>query len=157
MLRAITAATSTASAAPIPVREAPAAAASTGAGPQPSAVLPVESSAPQMSPPANPGAFRYNSSQFVYRQDIGRIILIGQSPVTGERRSQIPSEEALRAYERTIRAEAQRALLAGETPAESTRTVAPEPAPRAPSLPSLPRALTAALVGDGSGVVSVSV
>lgn len=156
MLRAMTAATSTASAAPLPVREAPAAAASAGAGPQPNPVPAVESAAPQMSAPASPGTFRYNSSEFVYRQDIGRIILVGQSPVTGEHRSQIPSEEALRAYERTIRAEAQRALLAGQAPGGASHASSPEPAPRAPALPSLPQALSAVVGGDSGAVVSVS-
>lgn len=156
MLRAIAAAQSTASAAPIPVREASAAAASAGAGPQPNAVTPVESAAPQLAVQANPQAYRYNSNEFVYRQDIGRIILIGQSPVTGERKSQIPSEEALRAYERTIRAEAQRALLAGQTPAGTGHATSPEPAPRAASVPNLPQALSAVLDGDAGTVVSVS-
>lgn len=162
MLRAMTAATSSASAAPIPVREAPAAAASANAGPQPSAVAPLEPAAPQGSLAAVPQVFRYNSTEFVYRQDIGRIILIGQSPVTGERKIQIPSEEALRAYERTIKADEQRALLAPEPqpePVAPKRSAAPfVTTPKAPPLPSLPQALTAAL-GSGdpsSGAVDVS-
>jgi hypothetical protein len=163
MLRAITAATSTASAAPIPVREAQAAAASGQAGSQPSAVTPIENSAPQVSLAVDPQIFRYNSTEFVYRQDIGRIVLIGQSPVTGERKIQIPSEEALRAYERTIRAEAQRSLLAGRSRAEPALAPAAAPAaapvstPSAPILSGLSQALTAALGGgQGSSLVSVS-
>jgi hypothetical protein len=162
MLRGIAAATSSASAAPIPVREAPAAAASANAGPQPSAVTPVELATPQGSLAAAPQVFRFNSTEFVYRQDIGRIILIGQSPVTGERKIQIPSEEALRAYERTIKADEQRSLLSPEPkaePVEPKRTAAPfVTTPKAPPLPSLPQALTAAL-GSGdpsSGAVDVS-
>lgn len=163
MLRAITAAISSASAAPGPVREARAAAASANATSRPSGMAPVEVAAPQAAVAVNPQIFRYNSSEFIYRQDIGRIVLIGQSPVTGERKSQIPSEEALRAYERTMRAEELRSLLADATPAETVATPAPTqaptptPTPRAPALPSLSRALSAALGGDeGSGVVSVS-
>lgn len=158
MLRAITAATSSASAAPIPVREARAAAASAGVGSQPNAVTAVETSAPQASVAVNPQIFRYNSTEFVYRPDIGRIILIGQSPVTGERKLQIPSEEALRAYERTIRAEEQRASQAQVEPTFTpTPTPAPASTPKVPALPSLSQALTAALGGgQGSGVVSVS-
>jgi hypothetical protein len=162
MLRGIAAATSSASAAPIPVREAPAAAASANAGSQPSAVTPVEAAAPQGSLAAAPQVFRYSSTEFVYRQDIGRIILIGQSPVTGERKIQIPSEEALRAYERTIKADEQRSLLAPAPqpePVEPKHTAAPfVTATKAPPLPSLPQALTAAL-GSGdpsSGAVDVS-
>ena len=160
MLRGIAAATSSASAAPLPVREA--AAASAYAGSQPGAVTPVEPAAPQGSLAAAPQVFRYSSTEFVYRQDIGRIILIGQSPVTGERKIQIPSEEALRAYERTIKADEQRSLLAPAPqpePVEPKHTAAPfVTTTKAPPLPSLPQALTAAL-GSGdpsSGAVDVS-
>jgi hypothetical protein len=161
MLRAITAATSSASAAPIPVREAQAAVASANAGSQPSAVTPVEQSAPQASLAPPPQVFRYSSTEFVYRQDIGRIILIGQNPVTGERRIQIPSEEALRAYERTIKADEQRSLLTPEPqskPVEPKHTAAPfVTTTKAPPVPSLARALSAALGSDpSSGAVDVS-
>ncbi len=162
MLRAITAATSSASAAPIPVREAQAAAASANAGSQSNAVEPVQPSVPQGSLAAAPQVFLYNSTEYVYRQDIGRIILIGQSPVTGERKLQIPSEEALRAYERTIKADEQRSLLAPEPrsePVAPKRAAAPfVTTPKAPPVPSLPQALSAALGsgGSSSGVVDVS-
>lgn len=163
MLRAITAANSSASAAPLPVREAPAAAASANAGSQPGPVAPVEPSVSQGSLAAAPQVFRYSSTEFVYRPDIGRIILIGQSPVTGERKIQIPSEEALRAYERTIRADEQRSLLAPEPrpqPVEPKRAAAPfVTTTKAPPLPSLGQALSAALGGSGdssSGAVDVS-
>jgi hypothetical protein len=161
MLRAMTAATSSASAAPIPVREAQAAAASAHAGSQPGAVAPVERSAPQTSLAPPPQVFRYSSTEFVYRPDIGRIVLIGQSPVTGERRIQIPSEAALRAYERTIRSEEQRTLVSGEM---KTEPIEPKRAPapfvdtlKAPISPKLSQALSAALgSGESSGLVSVS-
>jgi hypothetical protein len=52
-----------------------------------------------------PQVFRYNSFEFRYRQDVGRIVLIGQSPETGERVIQVPSEAALRAYVQRIRAQ----------------------------------------------------
>ncbi len=65
--------------------------------------------------------FRYNSFEFIYRQDIGRIVLIGQSPETGERVIQVPSEQVLRAYERTVRVERQMARIqAGRSTAQSS-------------------------------------
>jgi len=90
---------------------------------------------------------RYNSFEFVYRQDIGRIVLIGQSPETGERVVQLPSEQVLQAYERTKRVERQAQVQAGE---------ATTPTPSA--TPQLAKALVAAVTGDnhGSAVVSVS-
>jgi uncharacterized FlaG/YvyC family protein len=98
--------------------------------------------------------FRYNSLEFVYRQDIGRIVLIGQSPETGERVVQVPSEQALRAYERTARVERQMERI------QSNRASAQKEAfqPAAQPAPQLARALGAAVGGDdnGSGVVSVS-
>lgn len=94
--------------------------------------------------------FRYNSFEFVYRQDIGRIILVGQSPETGERVIQVPSEHALRAYERTARVERQTART------EHGRS-APQQASPVPTA-QLAKALVAVVSGDnrGSGVISVS-
>jgi len=95
--------------------------------------------------------FRYNSFQFIYRQDIGKIVLIGQSPETGERVIQVPSEQALRAYQRTVRVEREQAL---STNSQTSQAPAPTPQPA----PQLAKALVAAVSGDnhGSGVVSVS-
>jgi hypothetical protein len=98
---------------------------------------------------------RYNSFQFIYRQDIGRIVLIGQSPETGERVVQVPSEQVLRAYERTVRVERQLSREQGSQPAASapsTSSSGSQPAPQ------LARALVAAVGGanQGSGVVSLS-
>jgi hypothetical protein len=99
---------------------------------------------------------RYNSFQFIYRQDIGRIVLIGQSPETGERVIQVPSEQVLRAYERTVRVERQMARQQGD---QAPSSAAPfgghagsQPAPQ------LAKALVAAVGGanNGSGVVSLS-
>jgi hypothetical protein len=104
--------------------------------------------------------FRYNSFEFIYRQDIGRIVLIGQSPETGERVIQVPSEQALQAYERTARVERQMVRIQGKretshqasAPHVATQPSAPQPAPQ------LARALVAAVGGtnNGSGVVSIS-
>lgn len=103
--------------------------------------------------------FRYNSFQFIYRQDIGRIVLIGQSPETGERVIQVPSEQVLRAYERTARTERQMARQQGDQSSSSSSAAAPsvEPAGSQPA-PQLAKALVAAVGGanQGSGVVSLS-
>jgi len=98
---------------------------------------------------------RYNSFQFVYRQDIGRIVLIGQSPETGERVVQVPSEQVLRAYERTVRVERQMARQQGHQPSSSAPSG--EEAGSQPA-PQLAKALVAAVSGasNGSGVVSLS-
>ena len=98
---------------------------------------------------------RYNSFQFIYRQDIGRIVLIGQSPETGERVIQVPSEQVLRAYERTVRVERQMARQQGDqrpSSAPSGEPTVSQPAPQ------LAKALVAAVGGanQGSGVVSLS-
>ena len=101
--------------------------------------------------------FRYNSFQFIYRQDIGRIVLIGQSPETGERVIQVPSEQVLRAYERTARNERQVARQQGEQPSTSSSASSVEPSGSQPA-PQLAKALVAAVGGanQGSGVVSLS-
>lgn len=158
MLRAINAANSATSAAPMPVREAQGAAVSSSAGSQPNAVAAVESHTILANAAVDPQTFRFNSTQFVYRQDIGRIILIGQSPVTGERKIQIPSEEALRAYERTIRAEEQRNLLTRQAQPDRFPVPAPQqPAPSPTPASGLSQALGAVFGGNqGSAGVSVS-
>jgi hypothetical protein len=99
---------------------------------------------------------RYNSFQFIYRQDIGRIVLIGQSPETGERVIQVPSEQVLRAYERTVRVERQMARQQGDQ-APSSAAPFGEHAGSQPA-PQLAKALVAAVGGanNGSGVVSLS-
>ena len=100
--------------------------------------------------------FRYNSFEFIYRQDIGRIVLIGQSPETGERVIQVPSEQVLRAYERTVRVERQMARQQGDQ-APSSAAPFGEHAESQPA-PQLAKALVAAVGGanNGSGVVSLS-
>ena len=161
MLRAINAANGPVSAAPTPVREAQAPVLSLGAA-QATNTVTVE--APQAAAQAagNP-TFRYNSSECVYRQDIGLIVLIGQSPETGERTIQIPSEEALRAYERTMRSEERATLLAQQLQskpetAASTGSSAPStPAPKVVPLQNFRQAVSAVVSNtNSSGVVSVS-
>lgn len=147
MLRPI--ATSSASAGSAPTAVHPSSAATLA--PRESGVTSVggaESAQAQSGAGASQQIFRYNSFEFIYRQDIGRIVLIGQSPETGERVIQVPSEQALRAYERTERVERQiargQADRAASQPANS-------PASR------LDRALAAAVGdNDGNGVISVS-
>ncbi len=159
MLRAISAANGPVSAAPTPVREAQAPVLSLGAA---QAANTVSVEAPQPTVQANGGpTFRYNSSEFVYRQDIGLIVLVGQSPETGERTIQIPSEEALRAYERTMRSEERATLLAQQLQSKpETAAVAGSSATPAPKVVPLPnfRQAVAAVVSNtnNSGVVSVS-
>src|SRR3954468_10534387 len=107
MLRPVTTSSASASSAPVAVHASAAANLSvseTRAG----ASAAVESVRAQQTGALNTDQmFRYNSYEFVYRQDIGRIVLIGQSPETGERVIQVPSEQVLRAYERTARFERQ--------------------------------------------------
>jgi hypothetical protein len=122
--------------------------------------------APQATAPSSAAAsrvFLYNTTQFVYRQDIGRIVLIGQSPETGERTIQIPSEEALRAYERTMRSEEQKSLLNGRQEQQQARypqqTSQPaSPAPKPVALPDLAQAVSAVFGGanQNSAIVSIS-
>ena len=105
MVRGFDIAVSKVSAAPLPVRAATAASLLSGAS------LHASTTVERLEPPATvtadlqPQVFRYNSFEFRYRQDVGRIVLIGQSPETGERVVQVPSEQALRVYAQRARAE----------------------------------------------------
>jgi hypothetical protein len=166
MLRAITNTNGPVSAAPNPVREAQASGLALSTGAQTNAAAAVATQSPEPSAPVSGPTFRYNSTQFIYRQDIGRIILIGQSPVTGERTIQIPSEEALRAYERTMRSEERQTLLNSHaapeqqsqspaSPSSASPVIAPAPQPAA--LPNLQQAVSAVVsANQNSAVVSVS-
>lgn len=167
MLRGISASNGPVSAAPNPVREATAVAEAQLATVAPSSAAATETAVAGSGVAGELPTFRYNSSEFVYRQDIGRIVLIGQSPETGERTIQIPSEEALRAYERTMRSEERADLFkAPQAQAQSGSGVsqlsgtpgafAPAtPAPKQVALPSLSRAVSA-VFDQGSAVVSLS-
>jgi hypothetical protein len=151
MLRPITTSSASAGAAPTAVHGS----AATTLSPHQARVAAVgtlESAQPQTGAGNAEQMFRYNTFRFIYRQDVGRIVLIGQSPETGERVIQVPSEEALRAYERTERVE-RRALFQDSHSAEQQ----PISTPSTPK-PQLTKALVAAVSGDnhGSAVVSVS-
>jgi hypothetical protein len=154
MLRPITTSSASASSAPSTV-QASAAANPSANGAQATTVAAAESARTQTGASGAEQMLRYNSFQFVYRQDIGRIVLIGQSPETGERVIQVPSEQVLRAYERTARNERQVARQQGDQAALSAPPA--EPAGSQPA-PQLAKALAAAVGGanQGSGVVSLS-
>src|SRR5574338_1492535 len=101
MLRPVTTSSASASAAPVAVHAS--AAANLSASEARASAAAAKTEASQQAGAVNAEQmFRYNSFEFVYRQDIGRIVLIGQSPETGERVIQVPSEQALRVYEHTI-------------------------------------------------------
>jgi hypothetical protein len=112
-------------------------------------------------------SYRYNSFEFSYRQDFGKIVLIRQKPDTGELVQQFPSEYYLRKYADSQRV-AQTAVAneyAATAPgakqpsagagvpqvvsstSSGPQQPAPSAAPAAPSLPSAP-----ALPGAASGV-----
>ena len=95
MLRAVTNSSASVSAAPAAVH-ASAAATLSASESRATAVAAGEAVRAQQAVMAEAEIFRYNSFEFIYRQDIGRIVLIGQSPETGERVVQVPSEQALR-------------------------------------------------------------
>ncbi len=155
MLRPITTSSASASSAPSTV-QASAAANLSANGAQATTVAAAETSRTQTGASSAEQMLRYNSFQFIYRQDIGRIVLIGQSPETGERVIQVPSEQVLRAYERTVRVERQMARQQGD---QSPSSAAPfgDQAGSQPA-PQLAKALAAAVGGanNGSGVVSLS-
>jgi hypothetical protein len=154
MLRPITTSSASANSAPTVVQASAAVAFSASEG-RVAAIAAAESAHAQAGASHAEQIFRYNSFQFIYRQDIGRIVLIGQSPETGERVIQVPSEQVLRAYERTERVERQMARIQSKG---STERQAASPAAASQPAPQLARALAAAVSGEnhGSGVVSVS-
>ena len=157
MLRPITTSSASASSAPSSVQASAAANLSANEA-RATTVAAAESARTQTGASSAEQMFRYNSFQFIYRQDIGRIVLIGQSPETGERVIQIPSEKVLRAYERTARVERQLARQQSDQSSSSASSGEPsQPAPSQPA-PQLAKALVAAVGGanQGSGVVSLS-
>ncbi len=155
MLRPITTSSASASSAPSTVQASAAANLSANEA-QATTVAAAEASRTQTGASSSEQMLRYNSFQFIYRQDIGRIVLIGQSPETGERVIQVPSEQVLRAYERTVRVERQMARQQGDQ-APSSAAPFGEHAGSQPA-PQLAKALVAAVGGanNGSGVVSLS-
>lgn len=151
MLRPVTTSSASASSAPVAVHAS--AAANLSASEARASVAAAKPEAGQQAGTINAEQmFRYNSFEFVYRQDVGRIVLIGQSPETGERVIQVPSEQALRVYEHAARMERQLQGRQGTRTSSSTGTPTPQ------SGSHFIRALVAAVSGDnhGSGVVSVS-
>src|SRR5688572_13552254 len=156
MLRPITTSSASARSAPSSV-QASAAATLSANGAQATTVAAAESARTQTGASSAEQMFRYNSFEFVYRQDIGRIVLVGQSPETGERVVQVPSEQVLRAYERTVRAEK---ALAKPQDRSAPPDKGTSSAPAASSTPQLAQTLAAAVGiggGDGSsGLVSLS-
>jgi hypothetical protein len=104
MLRGFDIAANKVSAAPLPVRAANAATSVSGASDRANPVIASAASGPSGEGRPEPRVFRYNSFEFRYRQDVGRIVLIGQSPET-RRVVQVPSEQALRVYAQRARAE----------------------------------------------------
>jgi len=149
MLRPISTSSASASAAPGPVQASAAADLSTSETRAATIAATESVRAPQVS---GNQTFRYNSFEFVYRQEIGRIVLVGQSPETGERVVQVPSEQALRAYARTAHVERQMDRIQSTRASSTPEPTTPQPAPQ------LAKALVAAVSGDnhGSAVVSVS-
>jgi hypothetical protein len=63
--------------------------------------------------------FRYNSFEFVYKQDFGKIVLLRQEPQTGNEIAQFPSEYYLQQYAATARAQ-RIAVLTGNRAQENT-------------------------------------
>ena len=158
MLRPVTTSSASASSAPLAVHAG--AAATPSDGNQAATIAAADSARSNASAGSAEQMFRYNSFQFIYRQDIGRIVLIGQSPETGERVIQVPSEQVLRAYERTARVERQLARQQSDQSSSSAPSGEPAPSQPAPSQPApqLAKALVAVVGGanQGSGVVSLS-
>nr|WP_298683946.1 hypothetical protein [uncultured Dongia sp.] len=100
-------------------------------------------------------AYRYNSFEFSYRQDFGKIVLLRQRPDTGEVVQQFPSEYYLRKYADGQRVAARSAEDNGaaksaaksdaktpttEATGQTVSAPAPDAAPSVPSAPALPSA-----------------
>ncbi len=119
-------------------------------------------------------ALRYNSFEFSYRQDFGKIVLLRQKPDTGEVVQQFPSEYYLRKYadgERVAKnaqdnaadnpapAEPQVASASIAPTADAGSDAAPAPvvsqAPIVPSAPSLSNGGTSASTAVGTAPTSV--
>ncbi|WP_374308393.1 hypothetical protein [Dongia sp.] len=111
--------------------------------------------------------YRYNSFEFSYRQDFGKIVLLRQKPDTGEVVQQFPSEYYLRKYadgQRVVKSAADEGtgakasaavprVVSAATGTSSTPDVASTPAPApAPTIPTAP-----ALPGAGTSGTSATV
>jgi hypothetical protein len=110
--------------------------------------------------------YRYNSFEFSYRQDFGKIVLLRQKPDTGEVVQQFPSEYYLRKYadgQRVVKSAADEGtgaktsavpqVVSAAAGTSSTPDVASTPAPAsAPTIPTAP-----ALPGAGASGTSTTV
>ncbi len=117
----------------------------------------------------------YNSVEFVYKQDYGRVVLLQQQPDTGQEITQVPSQYRLQQYAATVRAQrrsqlqkllsgdegqlpkgktaGQATAAAGTTGAKSTAASTPAPAPQVASAPQVaPQATASAAAGSGAHV-----
>lgn len=119
-------------------------------------------------------AYRYNSFEFSYRQDFGKIVLLRQKPDTGELVQQFPSEYYLRKYaasQRVAQTAAGEGGKSGSAPANSAPTsdgapaktgtsqpTAPAPAPTvAPTVQSAPALPSAGASAGSSAPVNLTV
>jgi hypothetical protein len=73
-------------------------------------------------------AFRYNSFEFSYRQDFGKIVLLRQEPETGEVVQQFPTDYYLERYAQSERASRQLAQESGQAEAAGGTRTAEVPA-----------------------------
>lgn len=81
----------------------------------------------QVATPANLGqTLRYNSFEFSYRQDFGKIVLLRQEPETGEVVQQFPTEYYLKRYAESQRAAPEK-QAANESGAPDVAQAAAEP------------------------------
>jgi len=119
MVAGINSSTASASTLPLSVRAESAASILSGSEASAPSSLPVNDSAEIVK------IFRYNSFEFVYKQDFGKIVLLRQQPETGDEISQFPSEYYLRQYAATARAQRSAELATSRvenTPIEPAET-----------------------------------
>lgn len=132
--------------------------------------------------PANlANSLRYNSFEFSYRQDFGKIVLLRQEPETGEVVQQFPSEYYLQKYaqsERAVRSQARSnesgnggsvpdapanqsvssgSSGAGNSDAGVIVAASPSPAPSSAPAPSLPSGGVSSTSSTGAGRVDITV
>jgi len=70
--------------------------------------------------------YRYNSFEFVYKQNFGKIVLLKQEPETGNEIAQFPSEYYLQQYAATARAQRNAELASSRTAEKATAAVSTE-------------------------------
>lgn len=109
---------------------------------------------------------KYNSFEFSYRQDFGKIVLLRQEPETGEVVQQFPTDYYLEKYAESERVTRQQSRqVANDTPATGGRGEAPvavttnngasaggaDAAPVVTAAPALPSGGVSSGAGTGSG------